>query len=94
MWRRARTRLPRAATPLPISTSVECQQHLTFLAPVADDGSVWYRHGQPIVHLDPAAERKLRDKIDLMVVPTVSLLYLFCFIDRANIGNAKIAVSL
>ncbi|KAK5682515.1 hypothetical protein LTS10_005643 [Elasticomyces elasticus] len=26
-----------------------------------------------------------------MIVPTVSLLYLFCFIDRANIGNAKIA---
>jgi fucose permease len=30
-------------------------------------------------------------KIDLYVVPTVAMLYLFCFIDRANIGNAKIA---
>jgi hypothetical protein len=30
-------------------------------------------------------------KIDLMIVPTVSLLYLFCFIDRANIGNARLA---
>jgi len=26
-----------------------------------------------------------------MIIPTVSLLYLFCFIDRANIGNAKLA---
>ena len=26
-----------------------------------------------------------------MIVPTVSLLYLFCFIDRANIGNARLA---
>lgn len=32
------------------------------------------------------AERKLRLKIDLMVVPTVTLLYLMCFIDRTNIG--------
>lgn len=31
-------------------------------------------------------ERKLRLKIDLMVVPTVTLLYLLCFIDRTNIG--------
>ena len=35
---------------------------------------------------DAKAEAKLRRKIDLMVVPTVSILYLFCFIDRANIG--------
>lgn len=32
-------------------------------------------------------ERKLRLKIDLMVVPTVTLLYLLCFIDRTNIGR-------
>lgn len=35
------------------------------------------------------AERKLRLKIDLMVVPTVTLLYLLCFIDRTNIGKLK-----
>ena len=33
-----------------------------------------------------AAERKLRLKIDLFIVPTVTLLYLMCFIDRTNIG--------
>ncbi|EMC98928.1 hypothetical protein BAUCODRAFT_64805 [Baudoinia panamericana UAMH 10762] len=49
------------------------------------------QYGHALVHIDPVAERKLRMKIDLMVVPTVSLLYLFCFIDRANIGNANIA---
>lgn len=43
------------------------------------------------MHFDNAAERRLRNKIDLMIVPTVSLLYLFCFIDRANIGNARLA---
>lgn len=29
----------------------------------------------------------MRLKIDLYIVPTVALLYLFCFIDRANIGE-------
>jgi hypothetical protein len=33
------------------------------------------------------AERRLRTKIDLYIVPTVALLYLMCFIDRANIGE-------
>ncbi|KAG7087872.1 hypothetical protein E1B28_013810 [Marasmius oreades] len=41
--------------------------------------------------VDEKAEAKLRRKIDLMILPTVSLLYLFCFIDRANIGNARLA---
>jgi len=48
-------------------------------------------YGVSLVEFDPVAESKLRMKIDLMIVPTVSLLYLFCFIDRANIGNAKIS---
>ncbi|KHJ31190.1 putative mfs transporter protein [Erysiphe necator] len=30
-------------------------------------------------------------KIDFYVVPNVAILYLFCFIDRANVGNAKLA---
>lgn len=47
------------------------------------------RHGQSLVTFDPVAERRLRTKIDLMIVPTVALLYLFCFIDRANIGKSS-----
>lgn len=45
------------------------------------------RYGHSLVQFDPKAEAKLRRKIDLMIVPTVALLYLFCFIDRANIGK-------
>lgn len=45
------------------------------------------RYGHPLVTIDRAVERRLRTKIDLFVVPTVSLFYLFCFIDRANIGE-------
>ncbi|CAG8935572.1 unnamed protein product [Penicillium salamii] len=48
-------------------------------------------YGQPLVEFDKAAESKLRLKIDLYIVPTVAVMYLFCFIDRANIGNAKLA---
>lgn len=36
---------------------------------------------------DPEKEKKLRRKIDRFIVPPVALLYLFCFIDRANIGK-------
>ncbi|KAI7781615.1 mfs transporter protein [Diaporthe eres] len=36
-------------------------------------------------------ERRLRTKIDFAICPIVCLLYLFCYIDRANIGNARIA---
>jgi hypothetical protein len=46
-----------------------------------------HRHGHSLLHFDPVAERRLVRKIDLYIVPTVALLYLFCFIDRANIGK-------
>ncbi|UPK89996.1 hypothetical protein LCI18_000931 [Fusarium solani-melongenae] len=40
---------------------------------------------------DRQAERRLRNKIDLTIMPIICLMYLFCFIDRANVGNARIA---
>ncbi|KGO74106.1 Major facilitator superfamily domain, general substrate transporter [Penicillium italicum] len=48
-------------------------------------------HGQPLVEFDKASESRLRLKIDLYIIPTVAIMYLFCFIDRANVGNAKLA---
>jgi hypothetical protein len=44
-----------------------------------------------MVTFDPKAESRLRLKIDLMIIPTVAVLYLFCFIERSNIGNARLA---
>lgn len=38
----------------------------------------------------PAEEKKLRNKLDWHIVPIVCALYLMCFLDRANIGNARI----
>jgi hypothetical protein len=39
---------------------------------------------------DKVAERKLLWKLDFTVLPLLWLLYLVCFVDRSNIGNAKI----
>ncbi|KAF7718844.1 Uncharacterized protein PECH_007156 [Penicillium ucsense] len=49
------------------------------------------QYGHALVQFDPVAESRLRWKMDLYIVPTVAMMYLFCFIDRANIGNAKLA---
>ncbi|EGG10267.1 uncharacterized protein MELLADRAFT_33964, partial [Melampsora larici-populina 98AG31] len=38
-----------------------------------------------------ALRRKVLRKIDLRTIPCVMLLYLACFVDRSNIGNAKVA---
>ncbi|UZJ50782.1 hypothetical protein CBS101457_000102 [Exobasidium rhododendri] len=43
------------------------------------------------VFIDPKAEAKLRRKIDMHVIPSVAIIYLFCFLDRANVGNARLA---
>lgn len=40
--------------------------------------------------IDEAAEKKLLRKLDLWIVPPVMLLYLFSFLDRVNIGNARL----
>lgn len=38
-------------------------------------------------HLD---EKKILRKMDLRLIPMLALLYLLSFLDRGNIGNAKI----
>ncbi|KAI0202331.1 major facilitator superfamily domain-containing protein [Astrocystis sublimbata] len=42
------------------------------------------------VHIDPVAERRLVRKLDIRLMPFTALIYLLCYIDRSNIGNAKI----
>ncbi|KAH7039908.1 major facilitator superfamily domain-containing protein [Microdochium trichocladiopsis] len=40
--------------------------------------------------IDEAAEKALIRKLDRWIIPPVMLLYLFSFLDRVNIGNARI----
>ncbi|KAI1388000.1 MFS general substrate transporter [Hypoxylon trugodes] len=42
-------------------------------------------------HIDPAVEKRVRRKIDRVLVPLVMGLYLVAFLDRSNIGNAQTA---
>lgn len=42
------------------------------------------------VNTTTAAEKKLLWKLDLHVLPILWILYMFAFLDRVNIGNAKI----
>jgi hypothetical protein len=49
----------------------------------------------PYIHesseiVDRVAEKKLLWKVDLHVVPALGILYMLAFLDRINIGNAKI----
>lgn len=47
--------------------------------------------GKPLIVLDQRQEARLRRKMDLHIVPVISIMYMFCFLDRVNLGNAKIA---
>lgn len=42
------------------------------------------------IYVDPVAEKKLVRKLDKWIIPPVMLLYLFSFLDRVNIGNARL----
>ncbi|KAH7921920.1 MFS general substrate transporter [Leucogyrophana mollusca] len=39
---------------------------------------------------DPSEDRRIRRKVDLRLLPVLTILYLLSFLDRSNIGNAKI----
>ncbi|BGP14513.1 hypothetical protein JCM10213v2_002462 [Rhodosporidiobolus nylandii] len=41
--------------------------------------------------VDPAAEKRLLRKLDFIILPQVTLLFLLNFIDRAAVGNAQVA---
>ncbi|KAJ5101919.1 Major facilitator superfamily domain general substrate transporter [Penicillium alfredii] len=43
------------------------------------------------IAVDPVAEKKLVRKIDLHLMPSVFILYLFSYVDRSNLGLAKVA---
>lgn len=57
---------------------------------VQDNVSSELKEG-PLTDYEKKEERRIFRKMDLYLLPFVSLLYLLSFLDRANIGNAKIA---
>ncbi|KAL7915712.1 major facilitator superfamily domain-containing protein [Trichoderma velutinum] len=47
--------------------------------------------GRPSVFIDTEVEKRLVKKIDMRLLPILSLLYTMCLIDRTNIGAARIS---
>ncbi|KAH9482229.1 putative transporter [Psilocybe cubensis] len=45
----------------------------------------------PALLLDPAMQKKVWRKMDLWIIPVVTMFYLLSFLDRSNIGNARVA---
>ncbi|THV45202.1 hypothetical protein BGAL_0517g00030 [Botrytis galanthina] len=39
---------------------------------------------------DDAATKKLMRKLDIRLIPILAIIYLVCFLDRANVGNARL----
>ena len=52
-------------------------------------------HGPPPplgddIHIDRAQEKQLVRRQDLRIIPLSAAIYLLCYLDRSNIGNAKV----
>lgn len=47
-------------------------------------------YDESVIVIDRDAEQRLIRKMDLHILPFVVLLYLFSFLDRVNIGNARL----
>ncbi|KAK4065835.1 uncharacterized protein Triagg1_8387 [Trichoderma aggressivum f. europaeum] len=48
-------------------------------------------NGESIPQLDEAEFKKILRRIDLRLIPLLSVLYLLSFLDRGNVGNANVA---
>ncbi|TVY23280.1 putative transporter [Lachnellula hyalina] len=44
----------------------------------------------PSAPFDEAATKRLLRKLDLRLIPFLALIYLLCFLDRTNVGNARL----
>lgn len=49
-----------------------------------DKGTAW----QTTDEIDPEEEKRLLRKVDMRLVPSVFIMYLFSYLDRSNVGNA------
>lgn len=47
-------------------------------------------NADPASQITPQMEEKILRKMDLRLIPMLAVLYLLAFLDRGNIGNAKI----
>ncbi len=74
------------ASTVPISTLKASDFDHLELDPIKSEGS----GTSDEIDWTEEEETSIRRKIDRRIVPLVTILYLLCFLDRANIGNARI----
>lgn len=48
------------------------------------------RPGEPLEAEWASFDRKMLVKMDLLLIPMVTMVYLLAFLDRANVGNARV----
>ena len=58
-----------------------------------DSGSGSGGHGDGL-HIEPSAERQALSKFDWVIMPQMSILVLFAYLDRTNIGLYNSRVNL
>lgn len=79
------THIPNGAAPAVLDEEIATKPE----GPVESDGSVHVGH--PLTMEDLGVdEKKLIRKMDLALIPMVMALYMFSFLDRVNIGNARL----
>ncbi|KAI4649188.1 hypothetical protein J4E93_003502 [Alternaria ventricosa] len=66
---------------------IEKKTDASLVAPIPSDTS--YEDVEPN-GFDAVATKKLLRKLDWHLIPFMSLIYLLCFLDRTNIGNARL----
>ena len=57
------------------------------------DEEIQHGYAGNIDDATPLDDKALMRKVDLRLIPWLSLLYLLSFLDRSNIGNAKVNAS-
>lgn len=77
------------------SISVDVQSPEKVIDVTADSKDAFYEGvldeaGVEAVGIDPQEEKKLLRKLDLRIIPGLWILFLCAFVDRINIGNARI----
>lgn len=77
---------------IPSGPSTSCEKPDNEHSNSGDKGAAQVPLNETTSHsIDPDHERRVRLKIDLAIIPLAALIYLVCFIDRTNIGNARLA---
>lgn len=70
-------------------SSMEKQEDRVFQDTIEDIKTVESCPGSEF-DIDPVKEKKLLWKLDYRVVPILNILFMFAFLDRINIGNARL----